>query len=387
MLTHALARREVLIRGGGTLASLAFLGAPSLARAFPSRPGAELVPWIDQRPENPFPEVIRKQLDWEDFSNWITPRDKFFAVSHYGWPEIDPAGYALDISGRVRNPTQLGLDEIKSRSRQEVVYTLECSGNHGLPFFTGGVGNARWAGTPLGPVLEEAGVLEDGVEVVFFGRDSGPLEVRETEIVENFARSMSLEDAMRPENLLCYEMNGEALPAENGFPLRLIAPGWYGIANVKWLDRIEVWPRRYMGRFMAEDYVTVREEERDGETFWTRTSVGPLRIKSVPAKVTRKDGVYQVTGVAWGAPIASVEVRIDEGEWQPATLDEGEGVEHAWVVWSFDWPEPAAGEHTISSRAIGADGEIQPAPDDPILTGKHTYWESNGQVVRTVRIG
>jgi DMSO/TMAO reductase YedYZ molybdopterin-dependent catalytic subunit len=386
---HALKRRDLLINGGGTIASLAFLDSSRLAWAFPTRVDEVVVPWTDQRPENPFPDVVRNQLDWEEFSSWITPNDKFFGIAHFEWPEIDAAGYGLDISGRVRNPMRLTLDDIRSRPRQEVVFTLECSGNHGFPWFTGGVGNARWAGTPLAPVLEEAGVLEDGVEVVFFGRDSGQVEVpvAETSVTENFARSMSLADAMRPVNLLCYEMNGEVLPAQHGHPLRLIAPGWYGIANVKWLDRIEVWPRRYMGQFMAEEYVTLREERRDGETLWTRTSVGPLQIKSVPAKVTTKDdGAYRIIGAAWGAPIARVEVRIDDGEWQPAKLDESERAEHAWVIWSFDWPEPAAGEHRVTSRAVGADGEVQPAPDDPILMGKHTYWESNGQVVRTVRI-
>ena len=115
-------------------------------------------------------------------------------------------------------------------------------------------------------------------------------------ITEQFARSMSLEDAMSPNNLLAYEMNGEPLPPLHGFPLRLIVPGWYGIANVKWLTRIEVLDRRYMGNFMARDYVTIREEERDGQTLWTFTSVGRTRLKSAPAKVTRQRDQYQIMG-------------------------------------------------------------------------------------------
>lgn len=117
---------------------------------------------------------------------------------------------------------------------------------------------------------------------------------------QNFARSMSLADAMNPENLLCYEMNGAPLPTPNGFPLRLIAPGWYGIANVKWLKAIEVRDTRFMSLLMARDYVTIREEEHNGETVWAETSVGRARIKSAPAKVTRTDSGYRIIGAAWG---------------------------------------------------------------------------------------
>ena len=173
---------------------------------------------------------------------------------------------------------------------------------------------------------------------------------------QNFARSMSLADAMSPDNLLCYEMNGAPLPQAHGFPLRLIAPGWFGIANVKWLTRIEVRPSRYMGRFMARDYVTIREEQRDGERLWVETSVGRALLKSVPAKVTRSDGQHRIVGAAWGAPIARVEVRIDDGPWLPATIDRSEEAEFAWKVWSLDWPDASPGEHAITSRASTARG-------------------------------
>jgi DMSO/TMAO reductase YedYZ molybdopterin-dependent catalytic subunit len=197
---------------------------------------------------------------------------------------------------------------------------------------------------------------------------------------------MSLTDAMAAGNLLAYEMNGEPLPNLNGYPLRLIAPGWYGIANVKWLTRIEVRDARYQGHFMAREYVTMREEERDGETVWTFTSVGHGRLKSAPAKVTKLGDQYQVMGAAWGAPIGGVEVSIDGGEWMPATITEGEGDGLTWVFWTFDWAAPAPGEHTVTSRATDADGNVQPAPDDPLLAGKTTYWESNGHITRRIQI-
>ncbi len=279
----------------------------------------------------------------------------------------------------------LTLDDLKARERQEVAVTLECSGNTGLPFFTGGIGNATWAGTPLAALLDEAGVLDAGSEVVFWGTDAGEQVWREMTITEQFARSLSLVDARNANNLLAYEMNGESLPPLHGFPLRLIAPGWYGVANVKWLTRIEVLDRRYQGHFMARDYVTIREGEREGETVWTFTAVGRDRLKSAPAKVTRQGERYSIMGAAWGAPIAGVEVRIDDEPWQSATLTE-EGGEFTWTFWTFDWGTPTSGEHTVTSRAIAVDGEVQPAPDDPLLAGKMTYWESTGQITRRISI-
>ncbi len=202
--------------------------------------------------------------------------------------------------------------------------TMECSGNTGLPFLIGAVGNARWAGTPLAPLLARSGILDTGSEVVFWGFDSGKVTIRDNggvlgpgktgsvapdnsggldlTITEHFARAMSVEEALSADNLLCYEMNGVPLPREHGFPLRLIAPGFYGVANVKWLTRIEVIDQRYAGRFMARDYVTIREEQRGGETVWTFTNVKHDRLKSAPAKVTRHRNRYAIMGAAWGAP-------------------------------------------------------------------------------------
>jgi DMSO/TMAO reductase YedYZ molybdopterin-dependent catalytic subunit len=333
------------------------------------------------------PEVIVRQLEWEQLDSWLTPPDQFFVIKHYNEPTLTETDWRLEISGLVEQPMTLTLADLKTRARQEVTFTMECSGNSGLPFFIGGVGNATWTGTPLAPLLEEAEVLEEGIEVVFWGADAGEQTWRdEITVTEQFARSMSLADAMAADNLLAYEMNGEELPSLHGYPLRLISPGWYGMANVKWLTRIEVRDARYQGHFMARDYVTIREENRDGETVWTFTSVTRDRLKSAPAKVTRLDDQYSVMGAAWGAPIAGVDVRIDDGPWQPATLTEDEGSQYAWVFWTIDWETPASGEHTVTSRATDAAGNVQPAPDDPLLAGKATFWESNGHITRRVRI-
>jgi len=168
--------------------------------------------------------------------------------------------------------------------------------------------------------------------------------------------------------------------------VRLIAPGWFGIANVKWLRRIEVLDTRFMNRFMGRDYVTVREEQRNGEMVVVETSVGRVLLKSAPARVTLSDGRYRITGMAWGpTPIAAVEVRVDEGAWVKAILADTDKSPFAWRFWHLDWPA-TPGEHSITSRAVDINGNVQPAMDDPIIANKKTYWESNGQITRHVRI-
>ncbi len=386
MTLSPISRRTLVTKGSAALAGLSVLRVAGPTYAFQTPVTGEVIPWLDQPEPNPAPEAIVRQLTWEELDSWITPNDEFFVIKHFNEPELDEADWRLEINGLVDQPLTQTLDELKARERQEVTFTLECSGNTGLPFFWGGVGNATWAGTPLAPLLEEAGVREDGREVIFWGADAGEMTWGEMTITEQFARSMALEDAMNPDNLLVYEMNGEPLPNLNGFPVRLILPGWYGIANVKWLTHIEVVDRAYQGNFMAREYVTMREEERDGETVWTFTSVGLNRLKSAPAKVTKHGDEYQIMGAAWGDPIAGVEVRIDEEPWQAATLTEGAGEEFAWTFWTLDWETPSPGEHTITSRATDTDGNVQPAPDDPLLAGKTTYWESNGQITRRVSI-
>ena len=385
------------------------------AQAF-VHPGGQVIPWLDQPPPNPVPQITGNLLQWEALDSFLTPADEFFYVQHYGQPaSLDEATWRVGIGGLVAHPQSLALADLKARPVHEVNFTLECSGNADTSsdFFFGGIGTARWGGARLAPLLKEAGIKDEATEVVFWGADSGTVTIRdnvgivsggrtgtvETDpdggfdltITEQFARSMSLDEALQPDNLLCYEMNGEALPAKNGFPVRLIAPGWYGVANVKWLTRIEVMDHRFAGRFMARDYVQVREEERDGQTLWTFATVSHDRLKSAPAKVTRLGSRYFVVGVAWGAPIAKVEVRIDNGPWtkaklfgQPPRGKRSRG--YAWRFWTFDWGTPPSGEHQITSRAFDVEGNVQPAPDDPFLASKRTYWESNGHISRRVLI-
>ena len=388
MDTRSISRRNALLTGSAALAALAFLRLDRLVAAAPLQPGEELVPWLDQRAEVPPPaqNVIGQQLVWEELDSWITPNEKFFTIKHFGQPTVDLQAWHLDVAGLVKQPLSLTLDQVKARPRQEVTSTVECSGNHGLPFTGGLVGNATWGGTPLAPLLQEAGIQDTGREVVFYGHDIGKQTVREMELSTPFARSLSIAEAMNPNVLLCYEMNGASLPPEHGAPIRLLTPGWYGVANVKWLDRIEVIDTRFAGHFMARDYVTIREEQRDGQPVWVETLVGRALLKSAPARVTRKDGAYRIMGAAWGTPVASVEVQVDGGPWMPATIDEGIGSDFSWKFWSLSWPNAAPGEHAITSRATDTSGTVQPALTDPQIANKKTYWESNGQITRRVQV-
>ena len=166
----------------------------------------------------------------------------------------------------------------------------------------------------------------------------------------------------------------------------MIAPGWFGIANVKWLDRIEVWETRMMSRFMTRDYVTLRNEGTEENPVWTEKSVGRILLKSVPGRVVQSGESYRIDGAAWGGTIAAVEIKIDDSDWLPTQLDTSQQAEYAWTFWTFDWSDVESGEHSITSRAIDIDGNIQPTPDDPLLANKITYWESNGQLTRLVNI-
>jgi DMSO/TMAO reductase YedYZ molybdopterin-dependent catalytic subunit len=386
-----LQRRDVLLRSGAA-AGILLLDSHGFAVA--AQAGGQLIPWSDQPPPVPPPAqaAVKNLTPWESLDSWITPNDKFFDVAHYEWPVLDSAKWRLEVLGHIGTPLSFTLDDLKARPRQSVTCTVECSGNHGLPFFTSAIGNAQWAGTSLANILSAAQIKPGALEVVFFGADQGEEVLRrgtplELTFTGHFARSMSIEDALNPANILCYEMNGEALPAAHGAPVRLIAPGWFGIANVKWLRRIEVRNTRFMNRFMGRDYVTVREEQRDGEMVVVETTVGRGLLKSAPARVTLNDGHYRIAGMAWGpTPIAAVEVKIDDGAWTKAVLAERDKSQFSWRFWHLDWPA-TPGEHSITSRAIDSAGSVQPAMDDPIIANKKTYWESNGQVTRRVRIG
>lgn len=384
-MPNSISRREV-IKGSVAAAALAFFQFPLSAFGFEdSETNGTLVPFLDRLPKTP----NRPMVEWEQLTEWITPKEDFFSVSHYGAGKIDMATWRLEISGLVGKPRAFSLEEIRSRRRKEIIATLECSGNGSSPTFMGAVGNARWTGTPLAPLLRECGLKKEGTEVVFFGADEKTEKIKERDYLQNFARSMSVPEALEDKILLAYEMNGKPLEPGHGFPLRLIVPGWYGVAWVKWLTRIEVHDRRFMGRFMARDYVTIRGEERPDCTVWRETSVTKMNVKSIVARVLRRlDGSLSITGAAWndGTPMRAVELKIDDGPWLKTQLDQKQRAKYGWTFWNYSWKKPGAGEHTLVSRAIDENGKVQPAADDPLIKLKKTYYEANQQYPRKIRI-
>ena len=255
---------------------------------------------------------------------------------------------------------------------------------HGLPFFWGGIGNATWAGTPLAPLLQEAGILDQGREVVFYGTDESEKVERDADELP-FARSMSIADAMNPNNLLCYEMNGAPLDPGHGAPLRLLAPGWFGIANVKWLDRIEVIDTRFMGHFMARDYVTIRDEQRDGQTVTTET-LGGQGAAQVGASAGQPGRRPQDRRRGLGRPdrrASRSRSTAARGCRPPSPSDRGRVRLEVLVAVLAERRARRAHRHLAGD---GHGGNVQPAMTDPRIANKKTYWESNGQITRRVNI-
>lgn len=308
----------------------------------------------------------------------------FYVVQHYGQPELDVSSYQLNLTGLVDRPLTFTLDQLRAMPGRDIDCGFECGGNGGR-MFHGLVGNARWRGVSLKALLEQAGVQPDGREVVFFGGDTGMEEIRGRQVEKSFARSLSLEDAMRDDNLVVYEMNGEPLPVHHGRPVRLLIPGFYGVANVKWLTQIHVQDTRYMGRFMGRDYVTLKKEMIGDQERWVENSVARMNLKSVIVRVTRRGSSHRISGFALndGTPLRSVEVRIDNGPWQQATIDP-QASQYSWKPFHFEWQGASAGEHTVVSRVTDINGNVQAPADE--LPERVSYWEEFGQFPRQVMI-
>ena len=373
-----------MLRGSMAAAALAFSQHPlSLFGGPEAEAGGVLIPFLDPQ------TAARRQTRWQELTDWHTKSDDLYVVSHYNTPTLSADDHILEISGLVRKGRKLTLADIKARKRRTVQVTLECGGNSNSASFMGAIGNIRWTGTPLVDLLDECAPLKRGIEVVFFGADERTEKIREKDYPQNFARSLHISDARRDDILLCYEMNGEPLPKDHGFPLRLVVPGWFGISWVKWLNRIEVLDRRFMSKYMAQEYVTLRGEERPDKTIWRLTSVGPMDVKSIIARAVKlPNGTIRLAGAAWGdgTPLQKVEIKIDDGPWLPAKIDRSPKEKYTWRFFSFDWTNPAPGEHKVVSRATDEEGRVQPNAEDPEIKLKKTYWEANQQWPRRISV-
>jgi len=384
-MTPAMFSRRDVFRGSVAMAAYALSSRPLRALGLEPAAGDELVPFLDIQPAG-------RGLYWQKLTNWVTRNEELYEVSHNGRPKTAAEGWTVDFTGYLKHPRTLTLEEIRRRPKKSIHATLECGGNGSGPGFVGAIGNIKWTGTPLGPLLRELGLVRRSREVVFYGADEKVEKIREKDYPQNFARSLPIEHALQDEVLLAWEMNGQPLNDVHGLPLRLVVPGWFGIAWVKWLNRVDVLDRRFMGKWMAREYVTIRGEERPGgATNWRETSVCNINVKSIAARVVKRaDGVHRVTGAAWsdGTPLTKVEVKVDDGPWMPAVLERKPvRVRFTWSFWHFDWKDAAPGEHTVVSRATDEDGRVQPSLEDPEIKEKRTYWDANQQWVRRIRIG
>lgn len=312
-----------------------------------------------------------------------TPADEFFLFHQTKTVSaVDVGTWRLTVTGAVARPITLTYADLLRRPSLEIEATIECSGNSGHSRLMNGlVSNAAWRGPALAPLLRECGVLPEAREVVFFGMD-GESErkwaAREQEMYSPHGRSLFVQDALDGNILLATQMNGAPLPPDSGFPVRLVVPGWYGMTQVKWLNRILVLDRRYEGRHMARNYHSIHRG--------LETSIARARLKSVLARIETFDSTVRLHGAAWSGeePVTGVDVRIDDGPWRPARLQSADS-RWAWRLWSLDWAHPPRRSHRIVCRAQDSRGRVQPDPEEWRGDFRSSR-EDNSQWTRTVVI-
>ena len=392
-MSTGMTRRDTLKRGAAAAAALALVPDwvwPALAQ------GEVDVPFTDIPMNfNPTPATgANRMFDIRKLENGTTPNDQFFFIQHYNKPEVDAASYKLKFTGLVTKPTELSLADLQGMKSLELVNGYECSGNSGRSV-QGLSSNGRFTGVRLRDVLKRVGVDDAAREVVFFGHDKGNEDVvfrqQTLKVQQQFARSITLENAMKPEPMLAWALNGKPLDRDHGAPLRLIMPGWYGVANVKWVAEIHLQENRFLGNFQARWYRTVRAvggsgELTDADTQFVETEVTHMNVKSVIARVRKNGDSHQILGFVLndGTPLKSVEVKIDDGPWQKATLDPS-NTQFSWKLFAYKWDGATPGEHTIVSRATDMKGIVQPTTAE--LSRKKTFLEDNSQFPRKVKIG
>ena len=323
-------------------------------------------------------EALRSQL---------TPLGLHYLLTHYDIPFVDPGTWQLEVAVGDGDPLRLSLDDLRARPARTLPVTLECAGNGrtlmspraiSQPWVNEAVGTAEWTGTPLAALLEEAGVRDGAVEIVFTGIDKGV----EGGAEQHYARSLTVEQALRGDVLVAYAINGVDLPPQHGYPARLLVPGWYGMASVKWLASITAVDVPFTGYQQARAY-RWKEGPDDPGIPLSRIAVRSLMVPpGVPEFPSRQRhlgvGACEVTGRAWSgaAPIGRVEFSADGGtSWDDAELDAPLG-EYAWRGWRHRWDVPAPGDYEVCCRATDAEGNTQ--PDAPV-------WNLGGYVGNAIQ--
>jgi DMSO/TMAO reductase YedYZ molybdopterin-dependent catalytic subunit len=291
------------------------------------------------------------------------PNALFYVRNHFGIPDLDADSWRLAVGGLVGRRLSLDLDRLRAMPSATAVVTLECAGNGrggfqpaapGEQWGLGAVSTAEWTGVPLTEVLDRAGVQPAAQEVVFRGADCGHVGGYHRQV--RFERSLPVYQLGQAGALLAYAMNGEELAPHHGYPLRLVVPGWYAVASVKWLAEIQLTGRPFRGHFQADRY------HIDGKQL-SLQRVRSLITEPAPGG-TVEPGDTVIRGLAWSgaAPIARVEVRIDGAPWRPATLA-GEHRRHSWQPWELSARLARPGNITIRAKATDLAGQTQ--PDQP----------------------
>lgn len=304
---------------------------------------------------------IQSVVDWESpveaLQPFITPARSFFVRSHYPFPVVRPEDWRLNIAGLVDRPLTLTYEQLTRMPSRKLTAWIECAGSgrsrftpmaSGTRWLLGAVSNGEWTGVPLRDVLGMAGVRAGAVDVVCAGAGNS-----------QWSRGLPVTKAMDPDTLLVWQLNGENLRVEQGAPVRMLVPGWIGVANVKWLTSLDVLDKPYDGFFNTVSYTFV---DGDGKTLGQLTTQ-PVKsiITSVSPEARLNRGMQMVTGKAWSgdAEVTKVEVSADGGQtWRDARITQAAG-RWSWYAFEYAWDAPA-GAATLTSRATDGKGNVQP---------------------------
>ena len=331
-------------------------------------------------------EPLCAEAPLSSLDTWVTPTSRFYIRNHFPTPSLDISSWSLTVEGEVERPLLLKYDDLTRLPSKELVSLLECAGNSrttvqppvdGVPWEHGAVGTARWRGVPLCTVLEQAGLRATAKEVLFEGADGGKEPAAPEGLV--YAMSVPLDKAWHPDTLIVYEMNGEVLSPEHGYPIRMVVSGWYGMASVKWLTRIQVLDHSFQGHHQSQSYVFVKEGDSADSP---KEPVTSMLVKSLITWPSRGQvlptGSHLIRGVAWSgqAPVSSVEVSTEfEGQtWHSAKLL-GPGSPYAWQQWEYQCQISRPGYYVIRARATDAKGDTQPL---------HAEWNFRGIGINSI---
>ncbi|WEG17846.1 sulfite oxidase [Alkalihalophilus pseudofirmus] len=318
--------------------------------------------------------------------NKQTPASLFYKRNHFSYPPFNYANFWLSVNGSVKNPIAFSIEELLAHPSKTVEVVMECAGNKrslfrpkvfGEQWEKGAMSVGRFKGVPLKTLLEKANIDSDSHEVVIEGYDDGYRS--DLDNVYAYMRSLPLKKALHPDTLIAYSYNDQPLPFKHGYPIRLIVPGWYAMASVKWVKQITVISASFAGPFQTIDYMYYPNQDNNEDAFPVTT----INVNSTIQYPLDRDivdtGKHTIKGIAWTGDgvIKKVEVSVDGGEsWMPASVDNGQ--EFSLSQWSLTYPFTAKKEHTIMSRATDSNKRTQ--PESPFWNRKGYGYNAVDQV-------